>query len=152
VRVHYPPIAGDHALTFFDGPGRSLFLRLREVAGSPTHFSIDLLVDALLYCAAPLWVAVFGALTLLRPRWLPSRRARLTILLLSLAGAVWSALTAAIFISFVGSLDVVRAERTLQPDAAVALLGYLLALLGSALLPARPRSSPLADCARQPAQ
>jgi hypothetical protein len=95
----------------------------------------------LLYLAAPLWVAVLGVLSLLRRRWLPSRRARLTILLLALAGAVWSALTAAIFIYLVGSLDVVRAERTLQPGAAVALLGYLCALIGAALLPARPRSS-----------
>jgi hypothetical protein len=47
----------------------------------------------------------------------------------------------AITVNIVGSFDIVRGTRSLQPGAGVTLLGYVCALLGMLWLSSRPQTS-----------
>jgi hypothetical protein len=141
VRVHYPAIAGDPAVTFYDLPGRSVAQALHDVVFAPHRFSLGLLVDAQILLDVPLLFAVLGAIAMLSRGWVPSRRLRVVCALLAAAGAVWTIMTAYVFVNIVGSDDMVRTARTLQPGAGVTLLGYLCALLGMLWLPSRLQPS-----------
>jgi hypothetical protein len=123
VRVHYPAVAGDPALTVYDLPGRVLAQALHDAVFAPHRFSLGLLVDAQVLLDVPLLFAVLGAIAVLSRGWVPSRRLRVVGVVLAAAGAAWSIMTAYVFVNIVGSFDVVRGTRTLQQGAGVTLLG-----------------------------
>ena len=74
VRIHYPAIAGDPAVTFYDLPGRSVAQALHDVVFVSHRFSLGLLVDAQILLDVPLLFVVLGAVAVLSRGWVPSRR------------------------------------------------------------------------------
>lgn len=127
-QLAWPAISGEPATTIVDIPGRDLATSI----GVQAHYlalasSTCLLIGGL--WGAPLILLAIGVVLFLARRWMPTGRTWASALLLIFLGAGVTVLYCAAFLFFPHG-EVIQPKATLQYGPGVALLGYLLALVG----------------------
>ncbi len=127
-QLAWPAIADEPASTVIAIPGRDLATSIAAQAHFLTIASSTCLLIGGLW-GAPLIVAVIGVALALSPRWTPTGRTWAPALLLVLLGAGVTGLYCAAFLAFPHG-EVIQPKATLHYGAGVALLGYVIALLG----------------------
>ncbi|HEY7339814.1 MAG TPA: hypothetical protein VH591_02940 [Ktedonobacterales bacterium] len=123
-QIAFPAIAGEPATTIVEIPGQMLALMVQ----TPYRLSIEGCLLFAGFWAAPLLLAAIGVSLLIRRR---PGRARIWVfgLLLILLGAGITVLYSALYLLFPQG-EVIHPKATLAYGPAVALFGYLTALVG----------------------
>jgi hypothetical protein len=127
-QIAYPAIADEPATTIVQVPGQTLALMVQQTIQIPFRLSIESCLLFVGFWAAPLLLAAIGVALLVRsqPVW-----ARIWVfgLLLILLGAGITVLYCALYLLFAHG-EVIQPKATLDYGPAVALSGYLVALVG----------------------
>jgi len=130
----YPAMSGEPASMFTDIPAHDLTLWLVEMLRTPYRLSVSTIIWAIFLWGAPSLLAAIGLALVWARRWRPTWRSVLAVLTLVALGAGFTALSCVGYLHpFFGSQG---ASRTLGYGPAVEFAGYLLALMGTRLLPA----------------
>lgn len=127
-QIAYPAVADEAASTFVMIPGQTLALMVQQTAQAPYRVSIEGCMIFAGFWAAPLLLAAIGVALLVRRQ---SVRARVWVfgLLLILLGAGVTVLYCALYL-LISHGEVIQPKATLDFGPAVALSGYLVALVG----------------------
>ena len=127
-QIAFPAIADEPATTIIEIPGQTLALMVQQTIQAPYRASIEGCLLFAGFWAAPLLLAAIGVALLVSRQPV---RARIWVfgLLLILLGAGITALYCVLYL-FISHGEVIQPKATLDYGPAVALSGYLVALVG----------------------
>lgn len=127
-QIAFPAIADEPATTIIEIPGQTLVRMVQQTVQAPFRLSIEGCLLFAGFWAAPLLLAAIGVALLVRRQPVPARIWVFGLLLI-LLGAGVTVLYCALYL-FISHGEVIQPKATLDFGPAVALVGYLVALVG----------------------
>lgn len=133
MRAAYPAIDGDSAISIYDGPGLPLANGITRLANPPHVWAIDLPSESLVFVALPVLLLIFGFAVVVNRGSAIQRNAPRVSLIVSCIGLLLSLAATYAYVNIEGSLDIVRATRTVELGTLLSGAAYVCALFGSVL-------------------